>query len=355
MFKYFSCILLLFISTCQVSQEQVRYNKVKIAGQIEHPQEHGFVYLYLLNNSSRKQVAKIKPNAEGFFETEVQTKQPTFFEISFYGIQNNILVVHEKDLKIRAHGNNTFGYFKIDQSVENERLAAWLGLVKYFRDKLARDSAKPDYDRLAFLAQRHGAFTTFIDTLCQNHSIVSYYAIMSLNTVQYLTTYEAVAEMLRTHYPDFINLEYLETKIQKAKNTAIGQKAPKIEIQDIDGKEVSLAALQGQYVLLEFWASWCKPCRVANPDLVALYEKFKDQDFEILGISLDHDEAAWKKAIADDKLGWLHVSELKGWESAINQTYFIAAIPSNVLIDEKGLIIAKNLNADEVAVYLAKR
>ena len=161
--------------------------------------------------------------------------------------------------------------------------------------------------------------------------------------------------MLRRHYPNFPQLEYLETKIQKAKSTAIGQKAPSIKIKAIDGEEVSLAALKGQYVLIEFWASWCKPCRIANPNLVDLYKKFRHANFEILGISLDHDEAAWKKAITEDKLEWLQVSELKGWESTINQRYFIAAIPSNILIDDKGIIVAKDLNAEEVAVYLAKR
>ena len=123
MFKNHIYILSLFLLSCQISREQVQYNKIKITGQIEHPQEHGFVYLYLLDGASRKQVAKIKPNSEGSFETEIRVIHPSFFQISFYGIQDNVMIVHDQDIKIRAHGGDTFGYFKVDQSVENGRLA----------------------------------------------------------------------------------------------------------------------------------------------------------------------------------------------------------------------------------------
>ena len=132
MVKKLGYVLSLLVLSCQVSQERVQSKALKIKGQIEHPQAHGFVYLYLLDGVGRKQIAKVKPTAAGFFELEVRVSQPTFFQISFYGIQDNILVVDEEDVALRAHGGNTFGYFKVEQSVENERLAAWLGLVKFF-------------------------------------------------------------------------------------------------------------------------------------------------------------------------------------------------------------------------------
>ena len=121
-----------------------------------------------------------------------------------------------------------------------------------------------------------------------------------------------------------------------------------------DGKTVSLQSLRGKYVLLDFWASWCAPCRRENPNVVQAYQQFKDKNFTILGVSLDTDQAKWKEAIAKDGLTWTHVSELKGWGSAIARNYGIESIPQNFLIDPQGNIIASNLRGEQLLSTLTE-
>lgn len=130
----------------------------------------------------------------------------------------------------------------------------------------------------------------------------------------------------------------------------IGNKAPEIAEQSVDGDELKLSSLEGKMVLIDFWASWCGPCRRENPAVVAAYEEFKDKKFKngngftVFGVSLDKNKTAWEQAIEADKLSWeYHVSDLKGWHAKYAAVYGVRGIPANFLIDGNGVIVAKNL------------
>lgn len=146
----------------------------------------------------------------------------------------------------------------------------------------------------------------------------------------------------------------VKQQIDNNKAGALGSIAPDFSQADVDGKQVALSSYKGKYVLIDFWASWCRPCREENPNVVKAYNKYKDRNFTVLGISLDKDRAPWLKAIKDDKLDWTQLSDLKFWNNEVAAKYKIQSIPQNFLIDPSGKIIAKNLRGRDLDKQLSE-
>jgi peroxiredoxin len=147
----------------------------------------------------------------------------------------------------------------------------------------------------------------------------------------------------------------MKKKADVLRKVAIGQIAPDFTMNDTKDNPVKLSSLYGKgYILVDFWASWCGPCRGENPNVVAAYNKYHAKGFEILGVSYDDNKDKWLKAIEEDKLPWIHVSDLKGWGNITAKLYSISGIPSNVLLDKEGKIVAKNLRGDDLKEKLAE-
>jgi thiol-disulfide isomerase/thioredoxin len=153
---------------------------------------------------------------------------------------------------------------------------------------------------------------------------------------------------------DIGDIAALEYEYSKAGTSIPGVTAPDLAGMTPDSSDFALSKLRGKVVLVDFWASWCGPCRRENPAVRNLYAKYKDKGFEILGVSLDRDANAWRKAIADDRLEWQHISDLKGWQSGHAATYSVTSIPQTVLVDREGKLIVRNLRGESLAAKLAE-
>lgn len=144
----------------------------------------------------------------------------------------------------------------------------------------------------------------------------------------------------------------LKKNIDEAKNFIIGAVAPDFEQNTPEDKPMKLSDLRGKVVLVDFWASWCGPCRRENPHVVKLYNKYKSKGFEVLGVSLDRKKESWQKAIAKDKLTWSHVSDLKGWKNQVAKQYSVTSVPHTILLDKEGRILARNLRGADLDTKL---
>jgi peroxiredoxin len=174
-----------------------------------------------------------------------------------------------------------------------------------------------------------------------------------------------VDSALFARYPTLYHVKTLHANVREMKAqlrtrqverliAGLGTQAKDIRLPDPSGKMIALSSLRGKYVLLDFWAAWCAPCRAENPNLVANYEQYKDKNFEIFQVSLDQTRQAWTRAIREDGLNWIHVSDLKFWESEAVSLYQLEAIPANFLIDPEGIIIAKDLRGPALGKKLAE-
>ena len=150
-------------------------------------------------------------------------------------------------------------------------------------------------------------------------------------------------------------IELINERIDQLNLSKVGNTIPSFSLRNSINEDVSIEYFRGQYVLIDFWASWCGPCRSENPNVVKAYNKYKQKGFTVLGISLDTDKDAWLKAISDDKLNWTHISDLQGWKNETAQKFGVRSIPFSILIDPEGIILAKNLRAQDLHEELEKQ
>ncbi|WP_214227525.1 TlpA disulfide reductase family protein [Pedobacter sp. B4-66] len=345
-------------------------SKFVINGEFKNAAPKSKVYLFGLQKDNALPLDSTVLSEKGEFKFTHATPGADFFRISAGSNEYMIIAKNGDEIKITADladkslAYNTSGAAEADKlqelnTVKHQYMTKIAAIQSQFDQAV---SAQPD-NREVIMEQMRPQYTAEIDGLnkavlkfAQDNtaSLAGFYAMNLLNPAEYEKEMVAYSEKIKGNFNDNAAVTEFLKRMSSLKAVQVGQPAPEFTITGIDGKPIKLADFKGKYVLLDFWASWCMPCRKENPNVVKAYNTYKDKNFTILGISLDKDPAAWKKAIADDKLTWSHASELSDFEGSTVRLYQIEAIPSSFIIDPKGTIIAKNLRGEELETFLNK-
>ncbi len=353
-------VAILIVSCNENDQYQ---NAPKIYGKLDYLAK-GFVYLEILTPDGFEKLDSTEISTDGTFILKSKKIQDDFYRINLFNKQKFSITLNDQDIWLES--NRLGGDISGRGSDDIEAVSKAYTLQSSFaihssllRQEMKSTQVQKDSVLLKSLHQR-------IEIAEIDYSSSLKKIIVGLNgnitAVLLLNEYLPIEPNLEFYKELMPNIESrlnnswifadLLDRYQKIIKLAVGSQAPEFSLNDPAGKLIRLSDFKGKYLYVDFWASWCQPCRMENPDLVKVYEKFHGLDFEILGVSLDKKKENWLKAIADDGLKWQQVSDLKYFDSEMIELYNIEGIPMTFLLNPRGEIIAKNIHADELETIL---
>jgi len=315
--------------------------------------------------TSIEEVDSVVLNDDGTYELAVSVPGPNFYRLDFYQKQSVDVILNDQDVVVNVDGDSPRGEKEIIGSIDTELFEALISQAQdselevaginaqFVQARESRDQDKANQlrnDYLEINARHTREFKSAVWDMGESVAAIyglEYLAQRNLFSMEENFTFLDSLNQ-RFHDQNAQIVHYFQLKVAQLGKLAIGMPAPEISLPNPDGEIVTLSSLRGKYVMIDFWAAWCRPCRMENPNVVRLYKKYNPQGFEVFGVSLDRQREAWVKAIATDGLIWNQVSDLKFWNSEVTKLYDIKGIPLTYLIDREGIIIAKNLRGQSL-------
>jgi peroxiredoxin len=315
----------------------------------------------------------------GEFTLKGTSKEEGLFQLNFGDGPGIMLVNDRTQLNVEIDDSNKKDFYTVSGSPASESLRNFildyttrqeeLRSIYVNADSLISAEASDSLINTAVSARDKALsdFNSFVTSFIKEEKspTVTIFAIgMAMRSVEISQLKEIFANAVKK-FPDHKGMAQVkatfdqqvaayEQRMKAAEDKWVGKQAPAFSLPDLSGKEVSIQDFKGKYVLVDFWASWCGPCRQENPNVVEAYHKFKDKNFTILGVSLDADKEKWAEAVFADKLEWTHISDLKYWDSKAVEVFGISGIPYNILVDPDGKIIAENLRGPGLGEKLSE-
>jgi len=358
-------ILLLSISIITLySCHQKAMDSYTISGDIPDLKDPYIYFQYMNGDSMRVDSSTV---TSGKFNFKGKVAEPEMAAIYLKDFKGSIqFFLENADIHItgkadsmnnaKVTGSNSQGEFESYQAFvksitdEEDSLYKQYDAAKKNNDSATVATLQNQIDGLG--KQRDEQTKTFI----ANHP-KSFVSLYQLDGLTYSTPYAELNKLftgLDTSLQNSANGKKMVSQLAIMEKTSIGKQALLFIQNDVNGKPVSLSDYKGKYVLVDFWASWCGPCRAENPNVLKAFNQYKNKNFTVLGVSLDEKDTAWEKAVKEDGLPWTQVSDLKGWKNEAAQEYGVNAIPANYLLDPNGIIIAHNLRGDALENKLAE-